>query len=130
MDGKRDDTLTIDRHHLIFDRLPHEPCPIFENAIAHGAPLPLPFDRKMQVSGSRVQLAGERLPLVKRVPGTRILTPCALPCRVFNAHVQVYDVATDRTAAPMRCNRFRTTISYPPPRTTPPGLLRMDGCYD
>eukprot|EP00752_Nemacystus_decipiens_P014289 g12709.t1 len=41
-----------------------------------------------QVSGSRVQLAGERLPLVAREEGTRLLRPCALPCRVFNSYVQ------------------------------------------
>ncbi|CAM9619543.1 unnamed protein product, partial [Ectocarpus sp. 12 AP-2014] len=41
-----------------------------------------------QVSGSRVQLAGERLPLVVREPGTRVLRPCALPCRVFNSYIQ------------------------------------------
>ncbi|CAM9373052.1 unnamed protein product [Pylaiella littoralis] len=41
-----------------------------------------------QVSGSRVDLAGERLPLVIRESGTRLLRPCALPCRVFNTFVQ------------------------------------------
>eukprot|EP00903_Cladosiphon_okamuranus_P006370 g6237.t1 len=41
-----------------------------------------------QVSGSRVQLAGERLPLVAREQGTRLLRPCALPCRVFNSYIQ------------------------------------------
>ena len=63
------------------------------------------------MSGSRVQVAGERLPLVKRVPGTRMLSPCALPCRLFNARVQVMQQAPQFIVPGL--NRFANIRAFP-----------------
>ncbi|CAM9739500.1 unnamed protein product, partial [Discosporangium mesarthrocarpum] len=41
-----------------------------------------------QISGTRVEEAGRRLPLAARLPRTRELRPCPRACQVFNTHVQ------------------------------------------